>query len=69
MTRSPRIPPRSINQVAQRVRSLVSLVRSGRDPCYHVTERGKVYIEHIRRLPLPVEVKTWEMPSSVPVTK
>lgn len=30
--------------------------------CYHVTARGKVYIEHIRHLPLPVEDKRWVMP-------
>lgn len=30
---------------------------------YETTARGKVYIEALRNLPLPVEIHRWEMPS------
>ena len=37
-----------------------------RPQLYQSTERGRAFVEHIRHLPLPVEKRTWEMPSSLP---
>lgn len=39
--------------------------QSGRSGTYELTERGRVYVEHVLALPLPVQ--TWKMP--LPNTK
>ena len=52
-----------INDFRDNLGLLTSENRTNNSACYAITERGRVFVEHLLSQPLPVQV--WAMPSGV----